>query len=144
MFCFVLFWIPFPIAIRGFIYLYLVWKFPVTFLLNREFSIKTASTIFPYILQTLNISRYNVTRYCTKRHKFRSKTSVTIRTYERHPYLALTGELWVSFVSYVEKTDREISGAHCILKHNNPKASFIKIVHVKEHNNKNFQNLTSD
>ena len=35
-------------------------------------------------------------------------------THERHPYLALTGELWVSFVSYLEFNDHEISGTNCI------------------------------
>ena len=30
------------------------------------------------------------------------------------PYLALTGELWVSFVIYTKKNDRDISRARCI------------------------------
>ena len=37
-------------------------------------------------------------------------------THERYPYIALTSEPWVSFVSYLEKSDREISGVHCILE----------------------------
>ena len=37
-------------------------------------------------------------------------------THERYPYLTLRSEPWVSFVSYLEKSDREISGVHCILE----------------------------
>ena len=39
--------------------------------------------------------RYNITRYCTQ-HNFEDKTLVKLRTPARHPYFALTGELWVS------------------------------------------------
>ena len=55
-------------------------------------------------------------QYSTILHKnnFESTTSVTLRTREGHSYLALTGELWVSFVSYIEDKDREISIGHCI------------------------------
>ena len=42
------------------------------------------------------------------------KTLVRLWTHERHPYLALTGELWVSCMSYLEKRDHDISGAQCI------------------------------
>ena len=41
--------------------------------------------------------------------------SARLGTRERQPYLALTGELWVSFVSYLEKIERYISGTHCTL-----------------------------
>ena len=52
--------------------------------------------------------------FCTQDNNCESKTSFILRIHERHPHLALTGELWVSFVSYLEKSDRDISGAHCI------------------------------
>ena len=61
----------------------------------------------------LDISRCNTTRYYTQQNNFEDKTSFPLRTHERHPYLALTGELWVSFVSYLDKSDHEISEAHC-------------------------------
>ena len=54
-----------------------------------------------------------MTRYCTQHNNFQHKTSVTLRARERQTNLTLTGELWVSFVSYLDKNDREISGAHC-------------------------------
>ena len=57
---------------------------------------------------------YNtVTRYCTNTTNPISKLRLRYRAHERHPYLAPTGELWVYFVSYLEKSGREISGAHC-------------------------------
>ena len=62
---------------------------------------------------TIDISMYNITWYCTQHNKFEGKTSARLRTHERQPYLALTGELWVSFVSYLEKIGRDMSGAHC-------------------------------
>ena len=34
-----------------------------------------------------------------------------VGTHERQSYLPLTGE--VSFLSYLEKTDRDVSGSHC-------------------------------
>ena len=34
-------------------------------------------------------------------------------TNEKHLYLALTGELLVYFMSYLEKSDHEILGVHC-------------------------------
>ena len=52
-------------------------------------------------------SRYITVQYNETLHP---ATSVRLRTQERHPYPILTDELWVSFVSYVEKSDREISG----------------------------------
>ena len=39
------------------------------------------------ILQTLHISRYNIRRYCTQHDNFYGKTSVTLWTLERRPYL---------------------------------------------------------
>ena len=52
-------------------------------------------------------SRYIAVQYNTllHEHNFDGKTSATLRTHETHPYLALTGELWVSFVSCLEKSD---------------------------------------
>ena len=45
-------------------------------------------------------------------NNFECKTSSTLRTHERNPHLVLTGELCVSFMSYLEKSDRELSGAY--------------------------------
>ena len=40
---------------------------------------------------------------------------IIIWTYGRHPYPALiTGQPWVSSVSYLDKRDRELLGVHCI------------------------------
>ena len=51
-------------------------------------------------------SRYIAVKYNTMQHNnFEGKASVRLRSHERHPYVALTGELW----SYLEKIDREIS-----------------------------------
>ena len=52
------------------------------------------------ILETIDISRYNITRYCTQCNHSEGKTSTRVPIRERHPYLALAGELWLSFVSY--------------------------------------------
>ena len=57
------------------------------------------------ILYTVDISRYHVTRYCIQHNNFEGEISVTFRTQDNIP----TGELWVSFVSYLEKSDHEIS-----------------------------------
>ena len=46
-------------------------------------------------VQTLDISRYNIIRYCPQ-HNCEGNTSVVLRTHERHPYLASYGCLsWV-------------------------------------------------
>ena len=55
----------------------------------------------------LDISRYNITRYCTQHNKFDGKTSVRLRTHGRYPYLSLTGEQWESSVSYLGNRYRE-------------------------------------
>ena len=60
----------------------------------------------------VDISRYTITRYCTEKSNFEGKTSATPWPYENNPYLDLTGELWVFHASYLEKSDRDISGAH--------------------------------
>ena len=65
------------------------------------------------LLYTLDISRYNITRYSTQYKKFEDETLARYWTQERHSYLALTGEPWVSFVTYLEKRDRKISGVYC-------------------------------
>ena len=61
-------------------------------------------------------SWYMVVQYNTLLHiakNFEGKTLVTLWTHKRHPYVALTGELWVSFMSYLEKSDHEILRVHC-------------------------------
>ena len=66
------------------------------------------------VRETLDISRYNihVIPYCTQHNNFEGKTAVTLRTHERNQYLALTGELWMSFMSYLEKRwPRDIGSA---------------------------------
>ena len=63
---------------------------------------------------TIDISLYNRTHYCTLHNNFEGKTSVSPPTHERHPYLTITGELRMSFTSYLEESDRKISGAYCI------------------------------
>ena len=65
------------------------------------------------IILTLHMSRFNVTRNCILHNK--GKTLIRLGTHDRQPSLALTGELWVSFVSYLEKIARDISGALCIV-----------------------------
>ena len=44
--------------------------------------------------------QYNI--IFTYNSNFEGITSVPLRAHKKHPYLALTGELWVSFVSYVK------------------------------------------
>ena len=61
-----------------------------------------------------HISRFDVEHYYTQCNNFEGKTLVRLRTQDRHPYLALTGELCVSLVSYLEKIGREITGANCM------------------------------
>ena len=77
------------------------------------------------VLWTPDISRYNITRYCTRHKNLEGKTSVTLRTYQRHPYFPLTVELWVSCVSYLEESGRDVSEAHCTCTfHPYPKGPF--------------------
>ena len=61
-----------------------------------------------HIYYSLSIYWYNITRYCTLHNKFEGKTLVRQGTHERHPYLTLMGEVWVSFVSYLENIDHDI------------------------------------
>ena len=63
----------------------------------------------------LDISQYNTAQYCTRYNIFECETSARLWAHKRHPYLALTGKLWVFFVSYSEKSDHEISGMYCII-----------------------------
>ena len=58
--------------------------------------------------------RYNLTRYCTQYNNFKGKTSARFRIHETQLHLKLTGELWLSSVSYLDKSDSEISRVHCI------------------------------
>ena len=44
---------------------------------------------FWWILWTLDISWYNITRCCTQCDKFEGKTSVKFRTHERQPYVIM-------------------------------------------------------
>ena len=74
------------------------------------------------LLYRLDISRDNITRYFTQCNKSEGKTSARLRTHERHTYLALTGELWLSLVICWEKSDREISGTHCVNRKSTPKS----------------------
>ena len=60
------------------------------------------------ILKTRDISRYNITRYYTQHNTFEGKKAVMLKIHERRLSIALTGELWVSFVTYFD-----ISRAHC-------------------------------
>ena len=62
------------------------------------------------MLETRDISRYNITRYCTQHYDFKGKASVRLRTNEKHPQLALTSELWMSFMSFLEKSDHDTLG----------------------------------
>ena len=55
------------------------------------------------LLQTPDIPRYNMARYCTQHSKLEGKTSIKLLTHQRHLYLALSGELWVSIVIYLGK-----------------------------------------
>ena len=81
----------------------------------RHQNVKNRSyELFAQFTLTTDISRYYITRYCTQHNNFEGKNSGRRRTHEIHPYLALTGELWVSFVSYLKKNDRDISATHCI------------------------------
>ena len=54
-------------------------------------------------------------------------------------HFQLTGELWVAFVSYVEKSDHEVSGAHCssqALGQTYPSASDILVKPLKKTSHK--------
>ena len=84
----------------------------VVFLFDGYIIIKT----YTCISWTLDISWYDITRYRTQYTKFEGKTLVRLGSHGKHPYtsLALMGELWVFFVSYYEKIDRDVLGAHCM------------------------------
>ena len=53
--------------------------------------------------------------FCTQFNKFEGKTSPKLRIHKIHPCLALTGELWLPFMSYRGESDLEISGMHSTL-----------------------------
>ena len=63
------------------------------------------------LLENLDISRYNITRYCTQHNKIESKASARMRIHYRQPNHDPTGELCASFVSYFEKKTRYIGSA---------------------------------
>ena len=56
------------------------------------------------------LSRYHITRYLTQYTKSECKTSVRLGSHER-----LAHNSPMPLVSYMEKIDRDISGAHCII-----------------------------
>ena len=58
-----------------------------------------------------------MTRYHKQSTQFEGKASVRLWAHGRHTYLVLTGKLWMSVVSYYEKIDSDISGAHCVAQH---------------------------
>ena len=63
-------------------------------------------------------------------------------------HFQLTGELWVAFVSYVEKSDHEVSVAHCstqALGQTYPSASDILVKPLKKtsHEPRRIRNLTT-
>ena len=89
------------------------WEARVWFREMGKFHFVLSSANFPCpILQTLDISRCNITRCCTQHYEFEGKISVRLGTHERQPYLVLTCELCF-YVSYLKEIDRDISGAHC-------------------------------
>ena len=62
------------------------------------------------------ITRSNITCHCIhhcRKRVYQLKSETTKDT----PYLALTGELWVSFVNIVDKFDRVITAPHCTYMH---------------------------
>ena len=61
-----------------------------------------------HIPYSLDISLYNI-MLCSTQH---NASKVKLPTHERHPYLALMGELWMSFMRHLEKSDRKILGVH--------------------------------
>ena len=65
------------------------------------------------------MSRLGISQNHTQHNNFEGKTSVRLRTHDRDTYLVLTDELWVFLVSYLEKSDRVISGAYGILEAGN-------------------------
>ena len=84
--------------------------------INGTFHLESRPWFYIKIIigSTLDISKYNITWYCTQHNKFEGKTSARLRTHERQPYLALMGELWESFVSYLVKIGCDISETQCI------------------------------
>ena len=55
------------------------------------------SATLTVIRQSLYTSWHSITCCCTRPSTFECKNSVRLRTHERHPCLALTGELYVPF-----------------------------------------------
>ena len=66
---------------------------------------------------TIDMSLFSITQYCTQHNNLEGKTSTRLRTHNKHQYLALTGELCFSLTSYLEKSDRKISGSNCTHTH---------------------------
>ena len=58
--------------------------------------------------------QYNKVLHRIQHNNFEGENSVRLPTHEIYPYLALIGELWMYFMSYSEKSDRELSSVHCI------------------------------
>ena len=84
---------------------------PVIFGIIPTYSYTTVRAItidYRYIAVTYN--KISHAEYLTRRLIF---CQVRILR-KRHPYLAQTGKLWLSFVNNSEKIDWDISGAHCI------------------------------
>ena len=71
---------------------------------------------FQYITVQYDLySQYITVQYNNILHTMQQgKTSARFRTDGRQPYLALTGEIWLSSASYWVKSDCKISEVHCI------------------------------
>ena len=74
--------------------------------LSRRIDVSSMSICESYYYRlSIYRGKYNTILHTTKQLQWHNSNS------RRAP---LTGELWVSLVSYLEKNDREISGVHCI------------------------------
>ena len=58
------------------------------------------SCLYTYIQLSAVITRPNITWYCTHHWRNWGRISIWGWTHKRHPYLALTGELWGVFCEY--------------------------------------------
>ena len=77
------------------------------------------------------------TRYTAGHHSVKLQTAHQLKV-KRQSHFQLTGELWVAFVCYVEKSDREVPGAHCsrqALTQTYPSASDVLVKPLKYHMN---------
>ena len=85
------------------------WSTSSVYMVLSWFTISSANIIGLWYIA----AHYNTKLQSAQHGKTFKVRSVKLWTHKRHPYLMITTKLWVSIMSYLEESDREILGAYC-------------------------------